>query len=258
MSKDYDPRMHSAEHVLNGVMMRRYGCPRCFSTHINPKKSKVDFHFPDDLTDEDVRAVEAEVNAVLARHLDVTALPMPRDEAARRFNLSRLPDSAGDTLRIVYVGDPADPADACPCTANTWPTRPNAAALSGCRTNGMPWKAACCECVSRSKIKRNHQRALSLRRAPFDVPAQSGSLEHFAIEMLYGVGKAGLPLSLSVKALHADGQGRRDAGGGNLRSSNCTSGGDTFNKTCWYTETSKISVYQPPCGSMTRRRSRRE
>ncbi len=115
MSKDYDPRMHSAEHVLNGVMMRRYGCPRCFSTHINPKKSKVDFHFPHDLTDEDVRAVEAEVNAVLARHLDVTSQPMPRDEAARRFNLSRLPDSAGDTLRIVYVGDPADPADACPC-----------------------------------------------------------------------------------------------------------------------------------------------
>ncbi len=27
----------------------------------------------------------------------------------------------------------------------------------------------------------------------------AGSLEHFAIEMLYGVGKAGLPLSLSVK-----------------------------------------------------------
>lgn len=118
MSKEYDPRMHTAEHVLNGVMMRRYGCPRCFSTHINPKKSKVDFHFPHDLTDEDVRAVEAEVNAALARHLDVKARPMPREEAARRFNLSRLPESAGETLRIVYVGDPDDPhdlADACPC-----------------------------------------------------------------------------------------------------------------------------------------------
>ncbi len=123
--------------------------------------------------------MEAEVNAVLARHLDVTALPMPRDEAARRFNLSRLPDSAGDTLRIVYVGDPADPADACPCIGEHVANTADAVALSGCRTNGMPWKAACCECVSRSKIKRNHQRALSLRRAPFDVPAQCGFFRAF-------------------------------------------------------------------------------
>lgn len=116
MSKEYDPGMHTAEHVLNGVMMRRFGCSRCFSTHINPGKSKVDFHFPRDLTDAEARAVEADVNAVLARHLDVTARPMPRDEAARRFSLSRLPADAGDTLRIVYVGDPDhDPADACPC-----------------------------------------------------------------------------------------------------------------------------------------------
>ena len=43
---------------------------------------------------------------------------MAREEAAKMFNLSRLPESAGDTLRIVYIGDPDSPEgalDACPC-----------------------------------------------------------------------------------------------------------------------------------------------
>ncbi len=115
MAKSYDPAMHSAEHVLNGVMVRRFGCARCFSTHINPGKSKVDFRFPRDLSPEEARAVEDEVNAELSRGLAVSAGFMPREEAARRFNLSRLPADAGDELRIVYVGDPADPVDACPC-----------------------------------------------------------------------------------------------------------------------------------------------
>ena len=115
MAKEYDPLMHTAEHVLTGVMVRRFGCPRCFSTHINAKKSKVDFHFPHDLTPEDVQAVEKEVNDILSAGYDVVGLPMDKEEAARRFNLSRLPEGAGDTLRIVYVGDPEHPQDACPC-----------------------------------------------------------------------------------------------------------------------------------------------
>ena len=118
MSKEYDPRMHTAEHALSGVLIRRYGCPRCFSTHINANKSKVDFHFPHDLSAEEVASITAEVNEVLARDLPVVARNMPREEAARLFNLSRLPESAGDTLRIVSIGDPDSPegcVDSCPC-----------------------------------------------------------------------------------------------------------------------------------------------
>lgn len=118
MSKEYDPRMHTAEHTLSGVLIRRYGCPRCFSTHINAGKSKVDFHFPHDLSPEEVASITEEVNATLARDLPVIALNMPREEAARRYNLSRLPESAGDTLRIIFIGDPEKPetvVDSCPC-----------------------------------------------------------------------------------------------------------------------------------------------
>ena len=110
--------MHTAEHTLSGVLIRRYGCPRCFSTHINANKSKVDFHFPHDLSPEEVKSITEEVNAVLARDLPVVARDMDRNEAAKRLNLSRLPESAGDTLRIVYIGDPDSSEgslDACPC-----------------------------------------------------------------------------------------------------------------------------------------------
>jgi Ser-tRNA(Ala) deacylase AlaX len=34
-----------------------------------------------------------------------------REEAVKRFNLSRLPEQAGETVRIIRIGD----YDACPC-----------------------------------------------------------------------------------------------------------------------------------------------
>ena len=47
--KDYDPVMHTAEHLVNGTIARMLGCGRAFSTHIEKKKSKCDFRFPRNL-----------------------------------------------------------------------------------------------------------------------------------------------------------------------------------------------------------------
>lgn len=58
------------------------------------------------------------MNAVIKADLPVIAREMPRDEAARTYSLNRLPESAGDTLRIVFIGDPDQPEtvlDSCPC-----------------------------------------------------------------------------------------------------------------------------------------------
>jgi len=41
MKKKFDPRMHSAEHILNQTMDRIYQCGRCFNAHIEQKKSKL-------------------------------------------------------------------------------------------------------------------------------------------------------------------------------------------------------------------------
>lgn len=103
--------MHSAEHILNSTMDKMFGCGRAFSSHVEKKKSKCDYHFERPLTEEELQNIENTVNEVISRNLDVTEDFISKEEAQKQFNLSRLPDSAGDTLRIVRIGG----YDACPC-----------------------------------------------------------------------------------------------------------------------------------------------
>jgi Ser-tRNA(Ala) deacylase AlaX len=111
MAKNYDPRMHTAEHILNQTMDRLFACGRCFSAHVNPSKAKCDYHFERDLTEVEAREIESRVNAVVAADLEVVAENMARSDAQARFNLERLPADAAETLRIIRIGD----YDACPC-----------------------------------------------------------------------------------------------------------------------------------------------
>ncbi len=111
MAKEYPPHMHTAEHILNQTMVRMFGSGRSFSAHIEKKKSKCDYHFDRNLTPDEIRELERRVNSVVAADMRVTQAFMPRDEADRLFDLSRLPDTAGDPLRVIRIGD----YDACPC-----------------------------------------------------------------------------------------------------------------------------------------------
>jgi len=111
MGKEYDRRNHTAEHILNGTMVRMFDRGRSFSTHVEKKKSKCDYRFERDLTAEEVGELERRVNEVIGSDLPVVEDFLPRAEAARVFDLERLPDTAGDPLRIIRVGA----YDACPC-----------------------------------------------------------------------------------------------------------------------------------------------
>ncbi|MDP3147979.1 MAG: hypothetical protein Q8N83_02500 [Ignavibacteria bacterium] len=111
MSKDYNPRMHSAEHILNQTMVRMFNKGRSFSAHIEKKKSKCDYRFERNLSAEEVSEIEKRVNEVIAANLPVTESFISKEEAAVKFNLERLPDEAGDSLRIISIGD----YDDCPC-----------------------------------------------------------------------------------------------------------------------------------------------
>ena len=71
MSKIYDSKMHSAEHLLNQTMVRQFGCGRCFSAHINKKKSKCDYHFERDLTTEEIQTIQDQVNRQIEKNLPV-------------------------------------------------------------------------------------------------------------------------------------------------------------------------------------------
>lgn len=105
------PPMHSAEHLLNGEIARRYGCGRAFSAHIERKKSKLDYHLPKAMTDEEIRSVEAYVNSVIDANVEAREEFITQQEAESRFDMSRLPDGASDTVRVVHIGN----YDQCLC-----------------------------------------------------------------------------------------------------------------------------------------------
>ncbi len=110
--KQYDPRMHSAEHIFIQTMVRMFNCGRAFSSHIEKKKSKCDFHFGRNITPEEIEEINRRVNEVVQADMVVRESFVNREEAKLRFNLSRLPEEAGETIRIISIGD----YDACPCS----------------------------------------------------------------------------------------------------------------------------------------------
>ena len=111
-NKQYHPQMHSAEHILNQTMMRMFNCGRSFSNHIEKKKSKCDYHFDRNLTQAEIEEIESRVNDVVQQDMNVSEEFYSKDEAEIIFNLSKLPDDAGDKIRIIRIGD----YDACPCS----------------------------------------------------------------------------------------------------------------------------------------------
>lgn len=102
--------MHSAEHILNQAMVRKFNCERCFSAHVNKKKSKCDYHFDRALTDDETKEIEDAVNQTISANMKITAEMVSLEEARRNFNLTRLPDGV-ESVRVVHIGN----YDSCPC-----------------------------------------------------------------------------------------------------------------------------------------------
>jgi alanyl-tRNA synthetase len=107
---EYEPA-HSCEHLLNATMVRMFGCPRSRNAHIERKKSKCDYILDAEPTAQKVAEIESAVNEAIARELDVTVEFIPREDAAAIVDLSKLPEDASQTLRIVRIGD----YDVCAC-----------------------------------------------------------------------------------------------------------------------------------------------
>lgn len=107
---EFEPA-HTAEHLLNATMVRMFGCPRSRNAHVERKKSKCDYILDSEPTPEQVAEIEAKVNEDIAAGLDVVIEFMDREKAAAIVDLSKLPDDASDTLRIVRIGD----YDTCAC-----------------------------------------------------------------------------------------------------------------------------------------------
>ncbi len=110
--KNYHAPMHTAEHILNQTMVRMFGIDRSFSNHIERQKSKCDYHFNRTLSENEIATINQKVNEIISMHLEVNEEFMNRQDAVNKFKLDKLPEQAGDTLRIIKVGD----YDTCLCS----------------------------------------------------------------------------------------------------------------------------------------------
>ena len=112
--KQYNPKMHSTEHILNQTMVRMFNKGRSFSAHIEKKKSKVDYHFDRVLTENEITEIQKRVNDIIKSNLEVIEEFYPKEEAEKKFNLNKLPEDVDDNIRIIHIGD----YDSCPCIGN--------------------------------------------------------------------------------------------------------------------------------------------
>lgn len=107
---EYQPA-HTAEHILNQTMIRMFGCERSRNAHVERKKSKLNYQLPVCPTEEQVQEIERRVNEVIEADMPVTMEFVTRNQIPPEVSLSKLPDDASETLRLVRVGN----YDVCAC-----------------------------------------------------------------------------------------------------------------------------------------------
>ena len=105
------PPAHTAEHILNQTMVRMFGCERSRNSHVERKKSKLNYELTTCPTAEQIAEIERQVNAVIEADMPVTMEFVTRDNIPAGVSLAKLPDDASQTLRLVRVGD----YDVCAC-----------------------------------------------------------------------------------------------------------------------------------------------
>ena len=105
------PPAHTAEHLLNQTMIRMFGCERSYNAHIERKKSKMSFYLDQKPDRKQEKEIERRMNELIDEDLPVTFQFVSRDELPPEVNANRLPANAGDTVRLVRIGD----YDVCPC-----------------------------------------------------------------------------------------------------------------------------------------------
>ena len=110
-NKDEFPPAHTAEHLLNQVMIRMFGCERSRNAHIERKKSKISYHLDHKPSRQEEKAIGDKMNELIEEDLPVTYEDVDRNHVPEGVNLDRLPEDASQTIRLVRIGD----FDVCPC-----------------------------------------------------------------------------------------------------------------------------------------------
>ncbi|MGN0224557.1 MAG: hypothetical protein ACI4A7_00530 [Prevotella sp.] len=120
-NKDEYPPSHTAEHLLNQLMVRMFGCSRSTNAHIERKKSKISYILDRKPDRKIEKEIENKMNELIAEDMPVTYETVMLSDLTEEttgpggkyegVDVDRLPANVSDAVRIVRIGD----YDICPC-----------------------------------------------------------------------------------------------------------------------------------------------
>lgn len=110
-NKDEFPPAHTAEHLLNQVMLQLFGCERSTNAHIERRKSKMSFVLDHKPTRQEEKQIERRMNEQIEADLPVTYELVNRYQLSDDVDADRLPADSSDVIRLVRIGN----FDVCPC-----------------------------------------------------------------------------------------------------------------------------------------------
>jgi alanyl-tRNA synthetase len=97
---------HSATHLMHAALRQVLGKHvEQKGSLVTPERTRFDFSHPKPVAEEDLRRVEALVNAEIQRNDEVTARIMKYDDAIRAGALAFFGDKYGDEVRVLRMGD---------------------------------------------------------------------------------------------------------------------------------------------------------
>ena len=97
---------HSATHLMHAALRRVLGSHvEQKGSHVDAQRTRFDFSHGKPLAAEELRGVEALVNAAIRDNHEVTARIMKYDEAIRAGALAFFGDKYGDEVRVLAMGD---------------------------------------------------------------------------------------------------------------------------------------------------------
>jgi len=97
---------HTATHLLHAALRRRLGSHvRQAGSYVGPDKLRFDFTHGSKLSDEDIRAIEDEVNEWIVANETVRPIVTTLEEARSLGAIALFGEKYGDVVRMVEIGD---------------------------------------------------------------------------------------------------------------------------------------------------------
>lgn len=104
-NKEEFPPAHTAQHLLNQLMFRMFGCKRAVESHIERKKSKMTYVLSQKPDRHAEREIERAINQLITDDLAVTYHDISIADLPEGIDISRLPQPLPDQIRVVNIGD---------------------------------------------------------------------------------------------------------------------------------------------------------